>query len=126
MPSTRRCKRPAPSCKRAQETSSCSSKATKAVCSTKLNTSSRKIFPPQLLEVEQGHSRIEWRGIKVRGGPPTGMGFCHLPPLARRAPIRVRKGGKKEAETVCLITSLSPDQANASRLLALARQYWSI
>src|ERR1039458_8545643 len=126
MLSTRRCKLPAPSCKRAQATSSCSSKATKAVCSTKPNTSSRKIFPPQLLEVEQGHGRIEWRGIKGMTVTPAEMGFPHVLQLARLDRIRVLKGGQQEAETVWLITSLSPDQANASRLLKLARQYWSI
>ena len=54
------------------------------------------------------------------------MGFPHVLQLARLDRIRVFKGGKQEVETVWLITSLSSDQANASRLLALARQYWSI
>ena len=57
---------------------------------------------------------------------PTEMGFPHVLQLARLDRIRVLKGGQQETETVWLITSLSPDQANASRLLALARQYWSI
>ena len=57
---------------------------------------------------------------------PAEMGFPHVLQLARLDRIRVLKGGQQEAETVWLITSLSPDQANASRLLALARQYWSI
>ena len=54
------------------------------------------------------------------------MGFPHVLQLARLDRIRVLKGGKQEVETVWLITSLSPDQANPQRLLALARQYWSI
>ena len=54
------------------------------------------------------------------------MGFPHVLQLARLERIRVLKGGQQEAETVWLITSLSPDQANAPRLLELARQYWSI
>jgi predicted transposase YbfD/YdcC len=83
-------------------------------------------FPPQLLEVEQGHGRIEWRGIKVMAVTPAEMGFPHALQLPRLDRIRVLKGGKQEAETVWLITSLSADQANASRLLELARQYWSI
>jgi hypothetical protein len=57
---------------------------------------------------------------------PAEMGFPHVLQLARLDRIRVLKGGRQEAETVWLITSLSPDQANASRLLELARQYWSI
>src|ERR1035441_10505445 len=92
---TRRCKRPAPSYQRAGETSSCSSRATKAVCSPKPNTSSRKIFPPQLLEVEQGHGRIEWRGIKGMAVTPVEMGFPHVLQLARLDRIRVLKGGQQ-------------------------------
>jgi hypothetical protein len=57
---------------------------------------------------------------------PAEMGFPHVLQLARLERIRVLKGGKQEAETVWLITSLSPAQADAPRLLALARQYWSI
>jgi hypothetical protein len=34
--------------------------------------------------------------------------------------------GRQEVETVWLITSLNPEQADAVRLLQLARQYWSI
>ena len=40
--------------------------------------------------------------------------------------IRAHVSGKQEVETVWVVTSLSPDQADAARLLALARQYWSI
>jgi hypothetical protein len=54
------------------------------------------------------------------------MGFPHVLPLARRERMRVLQGGQQEAETVWLITRLSPDPANAPRLLELARQYWSI
>ena len=39
---------------------------------------------------------------------------------------RQLKNGKLETETVWLITSLSPEAANAERLLALARAYWGI
>jgi len=54
------------------------------------------------------------------------MGFPHVLQLARLDRIRVLKGGKQEVETVWLITSLSPEQANGARLLELARQYWCI
>jgi hypothetical protein len=40
--------------------------------------------------------------------------------------IRELKNGRQEVETVWLVTSLSPEQASAARLLELARQYWSI
>ena len=57
---------------------------------------------------------------------PAQMGFPHVLQLALLDRIRAHQSGKQEAETVWLITSLSPEQANAARLLELARQYWSI
>ena len=54
------------------------------------------------------------------------MGFPHVVQLARLDRIRELKNGRQEAETVWIITSLSPEQADAARLLELARQYWSI
>jgi hypothetical protein len=36
------------------------------------------------------------------------------------------KNGKEETETIWLITSLSSEQADAERLLELARAYWGI
>jgi len=46
--------------------------------------------------------------------------------LARLERIRQLSPGRQEAETVWLITSLTPEQADASRLLELARLYWTI
>jgi hypothetical protein len=57
---------------------------------------------------------------------PEQMGFPHVVQLARLERIRQLSPGRQEIETVWLITSLSPDQADALRLLQLARQYWSI
>lgn len=57
---------------------------------------------------------------------PEQMGFPHVVQLGRVDRIRELCGGKQEVETVWLITSLSPERADAARLLALARQYWSI
>ena len=54
------------------------------------------------------------------------MGFPHVAQLARVERIRELKSGRQEAETVWIITSLSPEKADAARLLELARQYWSI
>ena len=54
------------------------------------------------------------------------MGFPHVLQLARMDRIRQLSAGRQEVETVWLITSLSPEQAGAARLLELARQYWSI
>ncbi len=54
------------------------------------------------------------------------MGFPHVLQLARLDRIRQLSAGRQEVETVWLMTSLSLEQANAARLLELARQYWSI
>lgn len=54
------------------------------------------------------------------------MGFPHVLQLARLDRIRQLSPGRQEAETVWIVTSLSPEQADAPRLLELARQYWSI
>jgi hypothetical protein len=76
--------------------------------------------------VEKGHGRIEWRGIQVMAITPEQMSFPHVAQLARLDRIRELPGGRQEVETVWLITSLSPEQASAERLLQLARQYWCI
>jgi hypothetical protein len=54
------------------------------------------------------------------------MGFPHALPLARVDRERRLKHGKIETETIWLITSLSPEEANAEGLLELARAYWGI
>lgn len=103
-----------------------SSRATKTASRNKRVTSSRKIFPPQLLTVERGHGRIEWPGLAVQEVTPGQMGFPHVAQVGRIDRIRELKSGRQEVETVWIITSLTPQQADARRLLELARQYWSI
>ena len=46
--------------------------------------------------------------------------------VARIDRIRELKNGRQEVETVWIITRLTTTQADAVRLLELARQYWSI
>jgi predicted transposase YbfD/YdcC len=69
---------------------------------------------------------MEWRGIEVCEVTPAQMGFPHVAQVARIDRIRELKGGRQEVETVWIITSLTATKADAARLLALARQYWSI
>ena len=69
---------------------------------------------------------MEWRGIKVIPITPEQMGFPHVLQLARLDRIRQLSPGRQEVQTVWLVTSLSPEKADAERLLELARQYWSI
>jgi hypothetical protein len=76
--------------------------------------------------VDKGHGRIEWRGIEVREVTPEQMGFPHVTQVARIDRIRELKNGRQEVETIWIITSLTAAQADAARLLELARQYWSI
>jgi hypothetical protein len=54
------------------------------------------------------------------------MSFPHVAQVARIDRIRELKSGQQEVETVWIVTSLTPGQAGAERLLELARQYWSI
>ena len=54
------------------------------------------------------------------------MDFPHVAQVARIDRIRELKNGRQEVETVWIITSLTATQADAVRLLELARQYWSI
>jgi hypothetical protein len=54
------------------------------------------------------------------------MGFPHTVQLARLERIRQLSPGRQEVQTVWLVTSLDQEQADAPRLLELARQYWSI
>ena len=54
------------------------------------------------------------------------MGFPHAAQIARLDRIRELKNGRQEVETVWLVTSLDATQADAARLLELARQYWCI
>ena len=54
------------------------------------------------------------------------MGFPHVVQLARLDRIRELQGGRQEVETIWIITSLTAAQADAARLLELARLYWSI
>ena len=75
--------------------------------------------------MEKAHGRIEVRRLEATASlnkyldwPGVGQVF--------RIERRRRKGDKESVEVVCGITSLSPSQADASRLLALSRGHWSI
>ena len=57
---------------------------------------------------------------------PEQIGFPHAVQLARLDRIRQLSPGRQEVETVWIITSLTAQQADAARLLELARLYWTI
>jgi predicted transposase YbfD/YdcC len=75
--------------------------------------------------VEKAHGRIEERRLEATTSlnkhvdwPGIGQVF--------RVERRRRVGGKESVEAVRGITSLSPREADASRLLALSRGHWNI
>jgi hypothetical protein len=78
------------------------------------------------VRIEDNAGRRERRALAVRTVDPAQMGFPHALPLARVDRERRLKHGKIETETIWLITSLSPEEANAEGLLELARAYWGI
>lgn len=75
--------------------------------------------------MEKGHGRIEVRRLEATS---VLNGYLDWPGVGQvfRIERRRRKGSKESVEVVCGITSLSPDQADASRLLALSRRHWGI
>jgi predicted transposase YbfD/YdcC len=79
----------------------------------------------EFTEVEKGHGRIEERKIEIStllneylDWPEVGQVFR----ITRRRTIN----GKESVETVCGITSLTPKEADAKRLMELVRGHWGI
>lgn len=75
--------------------------------------------------MEKAHGRVEVRRLEATASlnpyldwPEVGQVF--------RIERRRQMAGKESVEVVCGITSLSPSQAKASRLLELSRGHWNI
>ncbi len=75
--------------------------------------------------VEKAHGRIEVRRLEAT---PSLNKYLDWPGVGQvfRIERRRRNGDKESVDVVCGITSLSPSQADASRLPALSRGHWSI
>jgi DDE family transposase len=73
----------------------------------------------------KGHGRVEYRRLR---SSPRLREYLDWPGIAQVCVIeRVRRiGGVEQRETVFAITSLTPQEASASRLLELARGHWGI
>ena len=74
---------------------------------------------------DKGHGRIEWRQLEATAaltGYLTWPGAAQVCRIERRRRIR----GEESVEVVHAITSLSPERADAARLLELARAHWGI
>ncbi len=92
----------------------------------------RRPFPPQHKTVDKGHGRLEtreiWTSTELNG-------YLSFPYVGQVFQIRrtttdldgnVVKGRKSTQETVCGVTSLSPQQASSAQVLGYNRGHWQI
>jgi len=77
--------------------------------------------------LDLGHGRIEQRGLHTSN---VLMGYSDWPGLAQvfqlRRQVIIKNTGKVREEVVAGVTSLTPERADAARLLALVRGQWQI
>jgi len=86
--------------------------------------------PPDLARAEtvgKEHGRVETRALQATSSlaaylGPVWPGLTQVCRITRRRVVR----GKESVETVCAITSLTAEAADAARLLALSRSHWGI
>jgi hypothetical protein len=78
------------------------------------------------VEIEDNRGRRERRAILTRCVEPTQMNFPHARQIARLERTRDLNHPESDTEGVWLVTSLSPERADAPALLQLARAYWGI
>jgi predicted transposase YbfD/YdcC len=86
-----------------------------------------KIFPPEYVTTDKGHGRIEVRKIQTSTALNDYLTFPYAAQVFRIQRITYNlKGELKRQETAYGITSLSPEKADAERLLTLNRGHWAI
>lgn len=77
--------------------------------------------------LDLGHGRIEQRGLQTS---PVLAGYSQWPGLAQvfqlERQVIIKKTGEVREEVVAGVTSLTPERADAARLLALVRGHWHI
>ena len=87
----------------------------------------RKIFPPAHQTIDKEHGRLETRTICASSLLNDYLDFPHCGQVFKIIRQRtILTTGKTSSETVYGITSLTAQQADAKRLLALSRGHWSI
>lgn len=88
---------------------------------------SRSRFPPEHETLDKQHGRLERRRIWTSRHLNGYLDFPYVGQVARieRLTQQIRSGQSRR-EVVYLVTSLSAEQADASRLLALNRGHWEI
>ncbi len=85
-----------------------------------------KIFPPEYITFNRGHGRIEFREIETSIKIDK-ITFPYAAQVGRIKRTVYDLAGKLDhEETVCFVTSLSPEKAGAKRLLSLNRGHWTI
>ena len=82
---------------------------------------------PSAQTLDQGHGRIEQRKIECSTSL---TGYGYWPGLEQvfrlERNVTIKKTDQQRSEVVYGVTSLSPKQADASRLLSLVRGHWAI
>ena len=77
--------------------------------------------------LDLGHGRIEQRGLQTSN---VLVGYSDWPGLAQvfqlERQVIIKKTGEVREEVVVGVTSLTPERADAARLLALVRGHWQI
>lgn len=76
--------------------------------------------------MEKGHGRIEHRALAAREVQDGEINFPFVAQIARVDRRRELGGGKTTEETVFIVTSLSKEQADETRLAQLVRGHWAI
>jgi hypothetical protein len=85
------------------------------------------IFPPLYSESNKGHGRCEFRSIETSTALNGYIRFPYGAQVFRIRRITTDLKGEHYHEEVSYgITSLTPEQADAKRLLQLVRGHWSI
>jgi len=86
-----------------------------------------RVFPPPHTTTDKGHGRIEIRTLHTTTALNNYLDFPYCGQVFRLVRERILcKKNQRTTETIYGITSLTPQEASPSRLLALNRGHWSI
>lgn len=85
------------------------------------------IFPPEYKTFDKGHGRIEVRKIQTSTALNEYLEFPYVAQVCRIERVTYNLDGDfMRSEVAYGITSLSPEKADAKRLLSLNRGHWCI
>ncbi len=84
-------------------------------------------FPPEEVDYDKGHGRIEIRKIRSSTGLNDYLEFPYLEQVFRIVRItKTLEGEPKRKEIAYGVTSLSTSDASPKKLLSLSREHWHI